>query len=214
MMRPPGGCCDFICRNAACRQKNIPVRLTSTTSRHWSAVSSSSGTAGALTPALLKQQIDSTERLHGMLKQMTDGLGIGDVGSERRSHESRPPAPTRSSRPADRPAGRPAQPTIPPPKARGGMASDPRSGPGHDRDAFRHQSSAIRSPNIECLGVSALANASRGGQNADRREISCTAVAPGWSAPATLSVSADFDRHIDLRRRWRSPPRPETHRPV
>jgi len=53
MMRPPCGACDFMRRMACCAHRNEPVRLTATTALHCSNVRSSSGTAGALEPALL-----------------------------------------------------------------------------------------------------------------------------------------------------------------
>src|SRR5579884_4138905 len=56
MMRPPRGDCSFISRNDACVQRNAPVRLTSTTRRHCSNVSFSSGAGGALVPALLNNR--------------------------------------------------------------------------------------------------------------------------------------------------------------
>ncbi len=56
MIRPPRGVCSFISRNAACVQRNAPVRLTSTTRRHCSTVRSSSGTGGAPVPALLNSR--------------------------------------------------------------------------------------------------------------------------------------------------------------
>src|SRR5687767_2660600 len=56
MMRPPRGSCAFISRNACCVQRNAPVRFTSTTPRHCSIVTCSSGTPGALMPALLKSR--------------------------------------------------------------------------------------------------------------------------------------------------------------
>ena len=36
MMRPPRGSWPFISRNASCAQRNMPLRLTSTTFFHWS----------------------------------------------------------------------------------------------------------------------------------------------------------------------------------
>ena len=56
MIRPPRGDWRFISRNASCVHRNAPVRFVSTTARHCSSVSSSSGTAGAPMPALLKSR--------------------------------------------------------------------------------------------------------------------------------------------------------------
>src|SRR5713101_559263 len=55
MMRPPRGSWSFMSRNASCVHRNMPVRFTSTTAFHCSKVTSSSGTAGAPRPALLKR---------------------------------------------------------------------------------------------------------------------------------------------------------------
>src|SRR5947208_1070607 len=56
MMRPPRGSWLFMILNASCVQRNEPVRLVSTTAFHCSKGRSSSGTAGAPMPALLKSR--------------------------------------------------------------------------------------------------------------------------------------------------------------
>ena len=55
MMRPPRGCWVFIRRTAPCAHKNAPVRFVSMTLRHCTSESSSNGTPGTLTPALLNK---------------------------------------------------------------------------------------------------------------------------------------------------------------
>ena len=55
-MRPPLGVWLFIILNASRVHRNAPVRLTSTTFRHCSTVSSSMGIPGALAPALLNRK--------------------------------------------------------------------------------------------------------------------------------------------------------------
>ena len=54
MMRPPRGSWRFMIRSASRVQRNMPVRLTSTTLCHCSRERSSSGAGGTLPPALLK----------------------------------------------------------------------------------------------------------------------------------------------------------------
>ena len=55
-MRPPIGVWLFMSLNASRVQRNVPVRLTSTTRCHCSTVSSSIGIPGALAPALLNRK--------------------------------------------------------------------------------------------------------------------------------------------------------------
>ncbi|MNY63467.1 hypothetical protein D3C86_2004320 [compost metagenome] len=63
MIRPPCGLCAFIARKADWVQKNAPVRLELTTVNHCSGVVSSSGTRGALTPALLTSRSSRPQAL-------------------------------------------------------------------------------------------------------------------------------------------------------
>ena len=56
MMRPPRGDWRFMIRNASCVQRKAPVRFVSITAAQFSRSRSSSGTAGAPTPALLNSR--------------------------------------------------------------------------------------------------------------------------------------------------------------
>ena len=56
MMRPPRGVWCFMMRKASWVQRKGPVRLMSSTDFHCSKLSSSSGTPGELTPALLNSR--------------------------------------------------------------------------------------------------------------------------------------------------------------
>src|SRR5579859_784995 len=55
MILPPQGDWLFILRNAACVQRNAPVKVVSSTADHCSYSRSSRGTAGAPRPALLNR---------------------------------------------------------------------------------------------------------------------------------------------------------------
>ena len=80
MMRPPRGCWSFMILIASCVQRNVPVRLVSTTAFHCSKVRSSMGTGGAPMPALLKRTSSRPKLLLGPGEERADGGRIADVG--------------------------------------------------------------------------------------------------------------------------------------
>ncbi len=85
MMRPPFGVWSRIIRNAALATRNAPLRLTSTTVRHWSQVNSPKLVLGTLPPALLNSTSSLAEFVPGLRKQVGDGCRIGHVRGHRES---------------------------------------------------------------------------------------------------------------------------------
>ena len=79
MMRPPRGVWRFISRNASCVQRKAPVRFVSTTAVQSSSGSSSSGTAGAPIPALLKSTSRRPNLRSTSANSARDRLRITDV---------------------------------------------------------------------------------------------------------------------------------------
>ena len=80
MMRPPRGSCAFMILMASCVQRNIPVRLVSTTFFHCLVGQSSSGTAGAPIPALLNRTSSRPNVSRVLANRISDRLRVSDIG--------------------------------------------------------------------------------------------------------------------------------------
>ena len=59
------------------------MRLTSTTARHCSSVSSSNGTPGAPAPGVVEEQVEPAESFDGVRDQSLDRRLVGDVADDR-----------------------------------------------------------------------------------------------------------------------------------
>ena len=108
MIRPPRGSWSFISRNAACVQRNAPVRLTSTTRRHCSNVSLPAG-HGRAVPGVVEQQVEAAERSSFVVEQRPDRARVARRRQATRARRLRPPARGRPR--AARAGGRPARPS-------------------------------------------------------------------------------------------------------
>ena len=85
MIRPPGGSCAFISRNACRAHRNEPVRFTSTTRCQSSTSSSSIGTGGATVPALLNSRSRAAVIGAHPVEEGLDRSGVADVGGDDRA---------------------------------------------------------------------------------------------------------------------------------
>ena len=120
MIRPPRGDCRFMRRKACWVHRNAPVRFVSTTVRHCSTVSSSSGTPGAPTPALLNNRSRRPKR--SATSSNSASTDAGSVTSPTMATAPRPPG--RRSPPTGRGGGRRAT-TVNPASASATAAARP-----------------------------------------------------------------------------------------
>lgn len=79
MRKPADGALGLHHTKGLLQAENMPLRLMSTTLRHCSMVSSSSGTPGALTPAFIQQHVDSAPGVDHGVEEGVHRIRVGHI---------------------------------------------------------------------------------------------------------------------------------------